>query len=59
MVEETEEYQNKWHGHVERMPPGLLCRGKHTFITFLENETLNVREDVGQNMSFNLGMGHD
>jgi hypothetical protein len=25
----------------------------------LENETLDVREDVGQNMSFNLGMGHD
>jgi hypothetical protein len=43
MEKAIQEYQKKWHSHVERMPRELLpCR--HIFITLLKYETLDIQE---------------
>jgi hypothetical protein len=58
MVEEIEDYQRKWHNHVERMPLDVH-QGKHIFIILLEDRALDTQEEDGHNSSFSFRMGHD
>jgi hypothetical protein len=57
-VKQIQEYQRKWHGHVESMPPERFPP-KHVFITLLKDEALDFKKYYGHENSFGLGTGHD